>query len=145
MEPKKFLAAIAVLSILTAGCTATGGTQAGDDKVVYHLSEGLEQASNGLRNVGNHLEVNPNAKIVVVGHAKGVDFLMKDAKDKNGNKYEDLVEQLKLRGVQFDVCQITLRNRQLSSDQFIEYATFVPSGVAEISRLEHQGYAYLKP
>jgi hypothetical protein len=147
MERKRFLAAMAALSILAAGCAATGGMQGGDrqDKVVYHLSEGLEQASNGLRNVGNHLEVNPNAKIVVVSHAKGVDFLMKGVKDKNGNKYEDLVEQLKLRGVQFDVCQITLRNRNLSKDQFIEYVNYVPSGVAEISHLEHEGYAYLKP
>lgn len=145
MRRRSFLAAWAALAVLTAGCAANGGVQTGEDKVVYHLSEGLEQASNGLRNVGNHLEVNPNAKIVVVSHAKGVDFLMKGAKDKNGNKYEDLVEQLKMRGVQFDVCQITLRNRQLTKDQFIDYATFVPSGVAEISKLEHQGYAYLKP
>ena len=145
MRRAGLLAACAAFSILTAGCAATGGMQPGEDTVVYHFSEGLEQASDGLRNIGNHLEVNPNAKIVVVGHAKGVDFLMKDMKDKNGNKYEDLVEQLKMRGVQFDVCQITLRNRNLSKNQFIEYATFVPSGVAEISRLEHEGYAYLKP
>ena len=145
MERRGFLAALATMALLLAGCAATGGIQAKEDRVVYHLSEGLEQASNGLRNIGNHLEVNPNAKIVVVGHAQGVDFLMKGMKDKNGNKYEDLVEQLKLRGVEFDVCQITLRNRKLSKDQFIEYATFVPSGVAEISRLEHEGYAYLKP
>jgi hypothetical protein len=48
--------------------------------------------------------------------------------------------------VQFDVCQITLRNRKLTQDQFISYSTFVPSGVAEITRLQQQeGYAYLKP
>jgi intracellular sulfur oxidation DsrE/DsrF family protein len=71
---------------------------------------------------------------------------MKDAKDSNGNKYEDLVERLKMRGVQFDVCEITLRNRKLSKDQFVEYATFVPSGVAEVTRLQQrEGYAYLKP
>jgi uncharacterized protein len=145
MQRRGFLGAGAALSLLIAGCAATGAIQGGDDRVVYHFSEGLDQASNGLRNIGNHLEVNPNAKIVVVSHAKGVDFMMKGVKDKNGNKYEDLVEQLRMRGVQFDVCQITLRNRQLSKDQFIEYATFVPSGVAEISKLEHEGYAYLKP
>jgi intracellular sulfur oxidation DsrE/DsrF family protein len=144
MKRRKFVA-LAALAVLTSERAAAGGTQESEDKVVYHLSDGLEQASNGLRNVGNHLEVNPNAKIVVVSHARGVDFLMKDAKDKNGAKYEDLVEQLKLRGVQFDVCEITLRNRKLSKDQFIEYVTYVPSGVAEISRLQHQGYAYLKP
>jgi len=95
MRRAGLLAACAAFSILTAGCAATGGMQPGEDTVVYHFSEGLEQASDGLRNIGNHLEVNPNAKIVVVGHAKGVDFLMKDMNDKNGNKYEDLVEQLK--------------------------------------------------
>ncbi|HEU4352248.1 MAG TPA: DsrE family protein [Burkholderiales bacterium] len=130
-------------AVLVAGCVAMGGKQ---DKVVYHVNEGLAQASNGLRNIGNHLEVNPDAKIVVVTHALGVDFLMKGAKDKNGAKYEDLVEQLKQRGVQFDVCEITLRNRKLAKDQFIEYVTWVPSGVAEVTRLQQkEGYAYLKP
>jgi hypothetical protein len=38
--------------LLVAGCAAVGPQQ---DKVVYHLSEGLAQASNGLRNIGNHL------------------------------------------------------------------------------------------
>jgi intracellular sulfur oxidation DsrE/DsrF family protein len=51
-----------------------------------------------------------------------------------------------MRGVQFDVCEITLRNRKLTKDQFIEYATYVPSGVAEITKLQQrEGYAYLKP
>src|SRR6266852_5082906 len=116
------------------------------DKVVYHFSDGVEQASNGLRNINNHLEVNPTAKIIVVAHARGVDFLMKGAKDKNGGKYEDLVEQLALRGVQFDVCEITLRNRKLDRQQFIADVTYVPSGVAEITRLQQrEGFAYLKP
>ncbi|MCD6042735.1 MAG: hypothetical protein K0R40_2338 [Burkholderiales bacterium] len=144
MERMRLLA-IAGLFILAAGCAGVGGAGK-QDKVVYHLNEGLAQASNGLRNINNHLEVNPDAKIVVVTHAQGVDFLMKGAKDKNGAKYEDLVERLKQRGVQFDVCQITLRNRKLSQDQFIEYATFVPSGVAEVTRLQQrEGYAYLRP
>ena len=138
-----FSFAAALLVALLAACASTG---TGTDRVVYHLNEGLPQASNGLRNINNHLEVNPAAKIIVVAHAQGVDFLMKDVKDRNGNKYEDLVEQLRNRGVQFDVCEITLRNRKLTKDQFIADVTFVPSGVAEITRLQQQeGYAYLKP
>ena len=135
---------VSALLLIAAGCASLNG--GGQDKVVYHINEGLGQASNGLRNIGNHLEVNPNAKIVVVSHAQGVDFLMKDAKDKNGNKYEDMVERLKMRGVQFDVCEITLRNRKLTKNQFIADATFVPSGVAEVTRLQQrEGYAYLRP
>jgi len=118
----------------------------GPDKVVYHLNAGLEQASDGLRNIRNHLEVNPKAQIVVVAHARGVDYLMKGAKDKNGNPYETAVEQLKMQGVRFDVCEITLRNRQLKREQFIDDAEFVASGVAEITRLQQrEGYAYLRP
>jgi intracellular sulfur oxidation DsrE/DsrF family protein len=140
----KVILAIGAVAIL-AGCAGTPGSEK-RDKVVYHVNEGMAQASNGLRNINNHLEVNPDAKIVVVTHAQGVDFLMKGAKDANGNKYEDLVERLKQRGVQFDVCDITLRNRKLTRDQFIEYATFVPSGVAEVTRLQQrEGYAYLRP
>jgi uncharacterized protein len=143
MTQGRFLAAMAAAAVFLTGCAASGGKE---DKVVYHLNDGFAQASNGLRNIGNHLEVNPNAKIVVVTHALGVDFLMKGAKDKNGARYEDLVERFKQRGVQFDVCEITLRNRKLTRDQFIEYVTFVPSGVAEVTRLQQrEGYAYLKP
>jgi intracellular sulfur oxidation DsrE/DsrF family protein len=138
----RILAALAAAAVLAA----CAGGQGGPDRVVYHLNEGTAQASNGLRNINNHLEVNPNAKIVVVAHALGVDYLMKGAADRNGNKYEDLVEQLKHRGVRFEVCEITLRNRKLGKDQFIADATFVPSGVAEITRLQQkEGFAYLKP
>jgi intracellular sulfur oxidation DsrE/DsrF family protein len=139
----KVLVAVSAL-LLLAGCASTGPV--GPDKVVYHLNAGLDQATNGLRNIRNHLEVNPQAKIVVVAHAQGVDYLMKDKKDANGNPYEVAVEDLKRQGVRFDVCEITLRNRKLSRAQFIEDVTFVPSGVAEIARLQQrEGYAYLRP
>ena len=143
----KILALVAMLAI--AGCAGTGGPSTnavGPDKVVYHLNEGLPQATNGLRNIRNHLEVNPKAQIVVVAHAQGVDYLMKGKKDANGNPYEAIVQDLKTQGVKFDVCEITLRNRKLTKDLFIEEVAYVPSGVAEIARLQQrEGYAYLRP
>jgi hypothetical protein len=117
-----------------------------EDKVIYHVNMGGQQPVDALRNIGNHLEVNPKAKIVVVTHAQGVDFLFKEARDRNGNPFNVTVEGLKERGVDFRVCEITLRNRKLKRDQFIPEATFVPSGVGEIARLQQRaGYAYLKP
>jgi len=142
---KQILALLSV--VLAAGCAGTGVSDpVGPDRVVYHLNSGLEQATNGLRNVRNHLEVNPKAKIVLVAHAQGVDYLMKGMKDANGNPYETIVQDLVGQGVRFDVCEITLRNRKLRRDQFIDEVTFVPSGVAEITRLQaREGYAYLRP
>jgi intracellular sulfur oxidation DsrE/DsrF family protein len=135
---------------LLAGCGTLGLTDVksdvAEDKVVYHVNDTGAQATNALRNIGNHLEVNPKAKIVVVTHAQGVDFLFEGAQDKNGNPYSVAVEELKQRGVEFDVCEITLRNRKLSKSKFIPEAVFVPSGVAEITRLQQrEGYAYLRP
>ena len=144
---KRLINFLAVIAI--TGCANTGGSltnPVGPDKVVYHLNEGLVQATNGLRNIRNHLEVNPKAQIVVVAHAQGVDYLMKGTKDANGNPYEAAVQDLKSQGVKFDICEITLRNRKLTRDQFIEEGVFVPSGVAEITRLQQrEGFSYLRP
>ncbi|MDH4151995.1 MAG: DsrE family protein [Betaproteobacteria bacterium] len=139
-----------VVAALASGCAGTGGVDAkanvAEDKVVYHINDANDQAVGALRNIGNHLEVNPKAKIVVVTHSRGVDFLFDGAKDKNGNPYNIPVEKLKAQGVQFDVCSITLRNRKLDKSKFVPEATYVPSGVAEITRLQQrEGYAYLRP
>jgi intracellular sulfur oxidation DsrE/DsrF family protein len=115
------------------------------DKVAYHISDTATQALAGLRNVKNHVDTDPAAQIIVVAHADGVDFLMYDAKDRNGNPYEIAVQELVRRGVRFEVCEITLTNRGLKRDQFVPEAVFTPSGVVRLARLQSQGHAYLKP
>ena len=142
------LGTLAVAMMLAACATPGPGaaTSVGPDKVVYHVNDTPAQAANALRNINNHLEVNPQAKIVVVTHAQGVDFLFDGAKDRNGNPYNIAVEGLKSRGVRFEVCEITLRNRKIARSRFIPEASYVPSGVAEITRLQQrEGYAYLRP
>lgn len=136
----KFLKMFAMgLTLLTAGLAWS------QDKVVYHISDTEAQALSGLRNVRNHLDTDPNAKITVVAHASGVDFLMEGAKDKNGSLYAGPVSALKSRGVTFEVCEITLKTRNLKHEQFLQEADFTPSGVVRISKLQHQGYAYIRP
>jgi intracellular sulfur oxidation DsrE/DsrF family protein len=115
-------------------------------KVVYHVNEGIEKASAALRNVGNHLDAEPNARIVVVTHAAGIDFLLDGAKDKNGNPFDAVVDTLQARGVEFDVCNNTLVSRKIDPKKVIHQAKIVPSGVAEIGRLQaKEGFVYLKP
>jgi intracellular sulfur oxidation DsrE/DsrF family protein len=131
-------------AILLAALLALSG--AANGQVVYHLSEGSEQASRAIQYLRNHLEVEPKAALVVVAHAAGVDFLMKGARTAKGNEFRSAVEDLDLAGVKFRVCEITLRERGLKREQFLPEVQFVPSGVVEISRLQRaEGYAYLKP
>ena len=115
------------------------------DTVVYHIDHTEAQAVKGLRNIRNHLDTDPGAKVTVVTHANGVDFLMEGAKDGSGNAYVPLVSALVARGVKFEVCEITLKNRNLKREQFVQEAEFTPSGVVRLAKLQKQGYAYIKP
>jgi intracellular sulfur oxidation DsrE/DsrF family protein len=115
------------------------------DKVVYHIDNAETQALKGLRNIRNHLDVEPNTKITVVTHANGVDFLLEGAKDANGSPYAGPVSALVARGVTFEICEITLKNRNLKKEQFIQEANFTPSGVVRIAKLQLAGQAYIKP
>lgn len=118
---------------------------AAQDRVVYHINDTAAQALAGLRNIKNHLDTDPTALITVVTHANGVDFLMEDAKDRNGNPYELTVQELVKRKVKFEVCEITLQNRNLKKSLFIPEASFTPSGVVRITKLQREGHAYIKP
>jgi hypothetical protein len=141
----KLLAPVLGLFLALAAVGAAAQAVPGPVKVVYHVSE-TEQAPKALEYLRNHLEADPKAIIVVVTHARGVDFLMKGAKSPRGNEYRTAIEDLQLQGVSFRVCEITLRERSLRRDQFLPEVQFVPSGVAEVARLQsREGYAYLRP
>lgn len=115
-------------------------------KTVYHFTNGLEEASRGLGNIRNHLAADPKGKITVVANGNGIEFLLQDAKDRNGNPYEVAVQDLKSKGVDFRLCNNTLVTRNIDKSKVIEEATIVPSGVAEAARLQaREGYVYLRP
>src|SRR3954462_8675538 len=135
------------LSLLISPCFADEGSKAvAQDRALYHLSDGLEQASRALEYLRNHLEANPKVQIVVVTHAAGVGFLLKGAKTSRGNTFQQAVEDLEFQGVKFRVCEITLRERGLRREQFLPQVQYVPSGVVEVARLQNrEGFAYLRP
>ncbi|HYD77316.1 DsrE family protein [Ramlibacter sp.] len=118
------------------------------DKVVYHFDDTQAQATKGLRNIRNHLDVAPDTRIVVITHADGIDMMMEEARDKKNPNidYASLINALTARGVRFEVCEITMRNRGIGKDKFILDAEFTPSGVVRLGQLQtREGYAYIKP
>ena len=131
---------------IAASALAALGTGAlAQDRVVYHIDDAAIQGTKGLRNIRNHLDVDPTAKITVVTHAQGVDLLMEGAKDAAGGAFAGPVAALVGRGVKFEVCEITLKNRNLKKEQFIQEAEFTPSGVVRLAKLQKEGAAYIKP
>jgi len=59
--------------LLAALLAAAAFVAQAQDAVVYHIDNAAVQALKGLRNIRNHIDVDPAAKITVVTHADGVD------------------------------------------------------------------------
>jgi hypothetical protein len=51
-----------------------------------------------------------------------------------------------MQGVEFRVCEFTLQSRSIDKAKLLPEAKVVPSGVAEIARLQaRERYAYIRP
>ena len=143
---KKFVA-IAVALVAFGGL---GLAQAAEKahKVVYHLnSKDVETQKDVLRNAQNHLSATgkDNTDLRIVMHAGGVQLMKNALKDP---EIKSSVDNLKLQGVSFNICQKTLERGKIDykNDLYdVSAKDLVPSGVAEIAILQGKGYAYVKP
>ena len=115
-------------------------------RVVYHLNDGIAQASRAMTNIRNHLEADPDVKIVVVAHGAGLDFLLEGAAAPNGRTFAGTIADLSNKGVRFAACNNTLQTRNIARDRLVMEAVVVPSGVAEVARLQaREQFVYMRP
>jgi len=127
-------------------------------KVVYHVNYygGKEQTA-ALRNVQNHINAvgANNLELQVVLHGNGVAMLLypdsvDGTKMREGNANDEMqarVAGLKEQGVDFKICANTLKGRNVAMDALydVDDDDIVPSGVAELAKLQTQGFTYIKP
>lgn len=131
--------------LLLAGVVMSGAVFA-QIKVVYHLNEGVAQASRAIGNIRNHMAADPAARIVVVTHGLGIDFLLDGATNQQDQPFAASVSDLANKGVEFRVCNNTLVSRKIAADRLLMETKIVPSGVAEVARLQaREGFVYLRP
>ncbi len=151
-------AAIASLVWIAPGMAADSGYE--KQKVVYHINYDNPKAHAGaLRNIQNHINAVGADKLdlKVVLHGNGLALLLEPAsleklgKFKHANATEELtakISTLKDQGVAFRVCANTLRGRKVDYgvDLYdVSEGDIVPSGVAEVAKLQALGYSYIKP
>jgi intracellular sulfur oxidation DsrE/DsrF family protein len=147
------------LSLLLAS-TSHANDRYGKQKVVYHINyDNPKQQAGALRNIQNHINAvgAGNMDIKVVLHGNGLallvypDSLEKLPKFKHANADATMtakIDGLKNQGVAFNVCANTIKGRKVDRDNDLYNVTdddIVPSGVAELSRLQAMGYTYIKP
>lgn len=129
-------------------------------KVVYHINYDNPKAQAGaMRNIQNHINAvgAENLDLKVVLHGNGLALLLEpDAltavpKFKNANATDDMtakISGLKDQGVSFHVCANTVKGRKVDVQQHlydVNDGDIVPSGVAELAKLQAEGYTYIKP
>lgn len=150
----RFIQLVAMLGLAFAVLATPAKTMAegyGHQKVIYHVNyaggEGNKAYMGAMRNIQNHINAvgAENMEIRVVLHGNGVD-LLKAAK--GDDTMQTVVAGLKAQKVKFNVCNNTLvgRNIDYSNDLYDVWEDdIVPSGVAELSKLQIEGFTYIKP
>lgn len=119
-------------------------------KVVYH-NNGRDGDSTAyfkavLKNIANHLDAvgDQNATIRVVNHGNGVALLALAMTDQ---EIAVKIDALRARGVKFLVCENTLKERKIDWTTLygVKEDDLVTSGVAELVKLQQDGFVYIHP
>jgi intracellular sulfur oxidation DsrE/DsrF family protein len=132
-----FLALICLLSV-----NSFAQNKPKDHKIVFQFTNANDtlQQKAFVRQLENITEHWPNAKYEVVVYNQGVELVMK-----NNTKYQARLQTLKAKGVNFVVCENTLKNRKISKEAFPEILVgFVPAGIAEIVEKQEEGWSYIR-
>ncbi len=150
---KLLVAAIFAALLMTFGWSAqkANAEETGyyrDQKVVYHNDGGgpdnAAYFKRMLNSIRNHIEAvgREHVEIRVVDHGGGVElFQMANSEKELASRLDALREQ----GVRFLICANTLRERQIDWHTLygVTESDIVPSGVAELARLQGMGFVYI--
>jgi len=145
---QKFLATVVLaMAFFIAGPTFAN-TSYTKQKVVYHVNYfDVKRSIGAMRNAQNHINAlgQGNHEIRFVLHGNGVELLGKVAQE--SPDAADRIDSLRSQGVKFNICANTLKGRKIALDDlhFAEEDDIVPSGVAEIGKLQQDGFVYLRP
>jgi len=146
------------LMVLTSGnLLASQGY--GKQKVAYHINYDNSKAQYAaLKNIQNHINAvgAKNLEVQTILHGKGLSLFLKHTAVKKtklqvGNatkKMQKVISKLKEQGVKFKICANTLKGKKIDYkvDLYdIKEQDIVPSGVAELAKLQAQGFSYIKP
>lgn len=157
MKVQLALATYGVLTCLVATVLGTGvlaETQAAKEyapqKVVYqNYGQGKETAAyleGLLRNLKNHVDAVGEGRIDirVVNHGKGIILLQSATMDP---AIAEKIDALRAKGVRFLVCRNTLKRHNIDYRDLygVKEEDLVPSGMAELVRLQQEGFIYVHP
>ncbi len=144
---RQFLACVLACACITANAEPIDRELLGEaaHKVVYQLNQAdaayigyiLHSAGELLRRHGD------NIHIVITLIGPGVHLVVKNPARPIAAEARSRAASLAAYGVEFHVCNNTLKALDLSAADVLDYATVVDIGAEDLMRLQEQGYAYI--
>lgn len=119
-------------------------TEPVDDSVEHFYLKLLNNVNNYYNAI--YLSSQQTPEITVIIHGDGVHMLLA-AQDGSAPKLAARLDEIRNKpGIQLKLCYNTLIGKKITANQLyhIQASDLVLSGVAEIARLQGQGFAYLK-
>ena len=114
--------------------------QNSEHKIIFQLTSGDTTAHKQLiKQFNNILSVSPTTKIEVVCHGAGLDMLVSGK-----TIVEDKIKTLAEKGVVFNACEFSIKERKVERSKIISVSGFVPAGIVEIVSKQEQGWSYIK-
>ena len=111
-------------------------------QTLVHLVSGDEaEQETGLAIVRNLLDDETDSidDVAVVVQAGGIEAV------RAGGDAEDDVRSLLASDVSFSACSNTLETKGMDESDLVDGVETVPEGAVEATRLQEEGYAYLRP
>lgn len=138
---KKASVVIALVMLSMSGYSQTKtDIQKPEHKIIFQLTSGDTTAHKQLiKQFNNILSVSPTTKIEVVCHGAGLDMLVSGK-----TIVEDKIKILADKGVVFNACEFSIKERKVDRSKIISVSGFVPAGIVEIVNKQEQGWSYIK-
>jgi uncharacterized protein len=111
----------------------------GNYRVVFQLTnQEVAIHKNMIRHINNLLIALPGTLVQVVVHADGLSFAL------NHSPVKNITESLVHQGLEFLICENTLKARNISANEVLPFFTKIPSGIAHIVVKQSEGWSYIK-
>lgn len=111
-------------------------------QTVVHLITGDETEQETALTIAENLMADESDSIddvAVVAQSTGIEAVSADGE--HGEKVRSLIDD----GVSFKGCSNTLEAMDMDESDLLDGVETVPEGAVEVTRLQNEGYAYLRP
>ena len=134
------LTALMLMSSLIFAQNESSDVDLAEHKIVFQLTSADTNVHKMLvRQLGNVLAAAPNSKIEVVCHGPGITMLTTKQ-----TIVHPKVSELNGKGIDFVVCENTLKEKKVTKEEIIPEAAFVKAGIIEIVRKQEEGWSYIR-